>query len=85
MLLINCPHCGPRAQAEFGFERAVETILPVDATMAMLVERLYSRTNARGVSAELWRHSHGCRAWLRLDRNVVTHEILGVALWQAPQ
>lgn len=81
MLLIPCPHCGPRAQAEFVFERPVETIFSVDTPTPELVEKLYTRTNPRGVSVELWRHSRGCRAWLRIERNTVTHVIGTVALW----
>ena len=81
MLLIPCPHCGPRAQAEFVFERPVETIFAVDTPTSEVVEKLYTRTNPRGVSAELWRHSRGCRAWLRIDRNTVTHVITAVSLW----
>jgi sarcosine oxidase subunit delta len=85
MLLICCPHCGPRAQAEFVFERPVETIVAVDTPTRVLVEKLYTRTNARGVSAELWRHARGCRAWLRIERNTVTHVISAIALWDAAQ
>ncbi len=83
MLLIPCPNCGPRAQAEFVFERPVETIFGVDTPTAALVEKLYTRTNPRGVSVELWRHARGCRGWLRIDRNTVTHVIGAVSLWDA--
>lgn len=82
MFLIHCPHCGPRAQAEFVFERPLETIVGVDTPTRELVEKLYTRTNARGPSAELWRHSRGCRAWLRIERDTVTHVIATVSLWQ---
>ncbi len=81
MLLITCPHCGPRAQAEFTFERPVETIVAIDASTANLVEKLYTRTNPRGASVELWRHARGCRAWLRIERNTVTHVIAATSLW----
>ena len=83
MLLINCPHCGPRAQAEFTFERPVETIVPIDASTDAALQQLYTRTNSRGTSAELWRHSQGCRAWLRIERDTVTHVIAAVAAWRS--
>ncbi len=83
MLLIHCPHCGPRAQAEFIFERPVETIVGIDAPPAELIEKLYTRANARGVSVELWRHARGCRAWLRIERHSVSHVITSVGLWSA--
>lgn len=83
MLLIDCPCCGMRAQAEFVFERPVEAIVPIGASTAELVEGLYTRTNARAVSVELWRHTYGCRAWLRVVRHVVTHDVTDVQLWVA--
>ncbi len=83
MLLIDCPYCGPRAQAEFIFERPVETIVAIDAAPAEALQRLYTRTNPRGVSAELWRHSFGCHAWLRIERDTVTHVIAAVAAWRS--
>jgi sarcosine oxidase subunit delta len=82
MLLIHCPRCGPRAQAEFVFERPVETIVAIDTPTPDLVEKLYTRTNPRGLSIELWRHARGCRAWLRIERHTVSHVIAAVALWE---
>ena len=31
MMQINCPHCGPRAQAEFIYERTVDSVVALDA------------------------------------------------------
>ena len=76
MLLIPCPHCGPRALAEFTFERPVESIVPLDASTEAAVAHLYTRENPRGPSWELWRHAYGCRAWLRIQRDTATHAIL---------
>jgi heterotetrameric sarcosine oxidase delta subunit len=81
MLLIRCPHCGPRAGAEFTFERPEESIVPLDATPEAAAERLFTRDNPRGRSAELWRHAYGCRAWLRVERDTATHAIAATALW----
>ena len=41
---------------------------------------LHLRGNPAGVHRELWQHSHGCMAWLVVERNVTSHEILNVAL-----
>jgi sarcosine oxidase subunit delta len=81
MLLIPCPHCGPRAQVEFVFDRPAEAVVPLDATTDALVAGLFTRTNARDWQVELWRHAHGCRAWLRIERHVVTHDVRSVTLW----
>ena len=83
MLLIPCPHCGPRALAEFTFERPVESIAPLDAATEEAVARLYTRENPRGPSLELWRHAYGCRAWLRIVRDTATHALLTVDLAEA--
>lgn len=80
MFLIACPYCGPRSQAEFAFERTVEAIAHPDATPDATIEALYTRTNARDFAWELWRHAYGCRAWLKLRRHVVTHEIAEIHL-----
>ncbi len=62
MRLVPCPHCGPREQAEF-------------VCLGETVPReIYYRDNAKGPAKELWWHKHGCRNWLRLDRNTATNE-----------
>ena len=81
MMLIACPHCGPRAHVEFTYERALEAVLPLDAAPADAARILYERANPRGQSEELWRHSYGCRAWLRVSRDTATHVISGVIAW----
>lgn len=78
MMLITCPHCGPRAQAEFVYERTLDSVVPLDADSDTAMERLFTRTNPRGVDEELWRHTYGCRAWLVLTRHRVTHAIEAV-------
>jgi sarcosine oxidase subunit delta len=75
MMLINCPHCGPRAQAEFVYERAAESIVAADADPGEAMAALFTRTNPRGPDEELWRHSFGCRAWMIVRRHRVTHLI----------
>jgi sarcosine oxidase subunit delta len=84
MLLIACPLCGPRAGAEFTFERPVESILPLTACTEEATERLFTRDNPRGPSAELWRHAYGCRAWIVLTRNTSTHDITDIRLFEPP-
>ena len=75
---ITCPHCGPRSQVEFVYERTMDSIVRPgdDADTAMAA--LYTRTNPRGVDDELWRHSFGCRAWMVLTRDRVTNVISAV-------
>jgi sarcosine oxidase subunit delta len=82
MLLIDCPHCGPRALAEFTFERPIGSIVTLEASPEEAMQRLYTRDNPRGLSWELWRHAYGCRAWLKLNRDTATHEIAETALYE---
>ena len=38
---------------------------------------LFYRDNVRGVHRERWLHSFGCRQWFLVERDTVTHDILG--------
>jgi sarcosine oxidase subunit delta len=81
MMLITCPHCGPRAHVEFAYGRTMDAVLPLDASPEDAARILYQRENPRGLSLELWRHTFGCRSWLRVTRHTVTHQIVEVVAW----
>jgi heterotetrameric sarcosine oxidase delta subunit len=79
MLLINCPYCGPRAQIEFSYGGDATVQRPVDpekVTLDAWLDYVYLRDNPRGPHWELWQHAAGCRSWLRVQRDTLTHEIL---------
>ena len=78
MYLIACPHCGPRAQLEFTYERTVDSVVDPAADTATAMQALYTRANPMGLDAEIWRHTYGCRAWMVLTRHRVTHVIEAV-------
>ena len=75
---INCPHCGARAQAEFVYERTVDSVVTLDASHEHAIKALFTRNNPRGVDEEIWRHTYGCRAWIVITRHRVTNEISGI-------
>ena len=75
MYLIDCPHCGPRAQIEFTYERTVDSLALADDDATEAMSTLYSRANPMGVDDEIWRHTYGCRAWMVLTRNRMNHSI----------
>jgi heterotetrameric sarcosine oxidase delta subunit len=75
MMQLTCPHCGPRAQGEFVFERTVDSVVTLETSPENAMAALFSRNNPRGFDDEIWRHTYGCRAWLVLTRHRVTHEI----------
>jgi heterotetrameric sarcosine oxidase delta subunit len=81
MLLITCPHCGPRAESEFhnGGEAHIER--PKDSaglSDAEWAEFVFLRDNIKGVVLERWHHTQGCRRWFNAARNSVTYEILAI-------
>ena len=78
MMQIDCPHCGPRAQAEFIYERTVDSVGPLHAAPDEAMKTLFTRANPRGVDQEIWRHTFGCRAWMVITRHRVTNEISAI-------
>ena len=80
MLLITCPHCGPRNSDEFSFNGEVRPRPDVNATNAAEWRRyLYMRENLSGWVSERWFHVSGCRRFLMVERHTVTNEIRSVA------
>ena len=80
MLLIPCPWCGPRDEAEFGYGGQAHVARPAEPDQlddAAWGEYLYLRDNPKGLFAERWVHRAGCRRWFNLLRDTVSHEILG--------
>ena len=78
MLIIECPYCGPRVQAEFTYGGADLARPPPDALADAWFAYVYLRDNPKGAHDELWQHSAGCRTWLRVRRDTRTHDIESV-------
>ena len=78
MMLIKCPHCGPRAQTEFVYERTIDSVVGLDAAPEAAMKTLFTRNNPRGEDEEIWRHTFGCRAWMVIAHHRVTNEINSV-------
>ena len=82
MMLIPCPYCGPRNVTEFVYGGDANSRLPAgaDATShAAWSDSVYLRDNPRGPHVELWQHGAGCRRWIQVRRNTLTHDVLGSA------
>lgn len=78
MFLIDCPCCGPRDAVEFTYEGDATVRRPpggADAGQQAFFEYVYIRNNPRGPHEELWHHAHGCRQFLTVTRDTLTHEI----------
>ena len=81
MILITCPHCGPRNVSEFRYAgEASERPDPNRTTPQQWRRYLYLRRNPAGWTTESWLHRAGCRRYLTVERNTVTNEVRAVAL-----
>ena len=79
MIRINCPFCGERDHIEFTYGGDGSIVYPaLDAPAAEWVEAVFQRENIRGVQTESWHHVSGCRQWLLVERDTMTHEIHSV-------
>jgi methylglutamate dehydrogenase subunit B len=78
---ISCPYCGPRELGEFTYIGDAAPKRPsIDAPEAqdLFYDYVYTRDNIAGEMSEYWYHGGGCRSWLKVRRNTVTHEIQSV-------
>jgi|SRR5690554_1156039 sarcosine oxidase subunit delta len=81
MLLIPCPHCGPRAEIEFSYGGEAHIARPEEPdelTDQEWSDYVFMRRNPKGVVLERWVHAHGCRRWFNAARDTVTYEILAI-------
>ena len=81
MLLIECPHCGPRNETEYHYGGEAHVPYPADPfalTDKEWAAYLFYRSNPKGLIAERWSHTVGCRRWFNVVRDTVTYEIKAV-------
>ncbi|MEU1194489.1 sarcosine oxidase subunit alpha family protein [Streptomyces sp. NPDC005859] len=81
MLLIPCPWCGPRDEAEFHYGGQAHVPYPEDPSALGdedWARYLFFRDNPKGPFAERWSHAAGCRRWFNAVRDTSTNEILTV-------
>ena len=79
MIRIPCPFCGERDHSEFSYGGDGSIVYPaLDASQEEWVEAVFQRENIRGVQTESWQHVSGCRQWLLIERDTMTHEIHSV-------
>ena len=79
MIRIDCPFCGPRDHSEFSYGGDASIEYPaLDAPMEEWHDAIFLRENLRGMQSETWHHANGCRMWLIVERDTMTHEIRSV-------
>lgn len=78
MLNINCPWCGPRSEEEFtcgGEAHIARPLEPHTLDDKAWADYLFMRENPKGLQAEQWCHTYGCRQWFNVERDTVTYVI----------
>lgn len=75
MLLITCPHCGPRNDSEFTYQGEPGVRPAPDTTPQEWRRYLYGEANTAGWVTEQWFHLMGCRRFLHIERHTVSNEI----------
>ena len=81
MIRINCPFCGERDHSEFTYAGDATKLRPAHGITdrEVWLEYVYLRDNPKGPHQEYWQHAHGCRQWLIVERDTVTHEVKNVS------
>jgi sarcosine oxidase subunit delta len=88
MLLIPCPHCGPRPEIEVRCGGEAHIARPADPAGVDDEEwasYLFYRTNPKGTHAERWLHAHGCQKWFNALRDTVSDKVLNTYAMGAPR
>ncbi len=77
MLRLHCPICGPRDETEFTYGGDATLVRPAmeERSSEVWLAYVFQRENPRGPHREYWHHHLGCRQWLVVERNTLTHEI----------
>ena len=81
MFIIECPYCGPRDQSEFSYGGQAHIARPTNGeelSDAEWAEFVFIRDNTKGLFAERWNHSAGCRKWFNVLRDTATDKIYAV-------
>ncbi|MCB2134890.1 MAG: sarcosine oxidase subunit delta [Rhodobacteraceae bacterium] len=75
MLVIPCPHCGPRDEGEFDHGGPVRTLPALDgaASAADWQRALHLPAADPGPMRQLWFHRSGCETWVEVTRDPSTH------------
>jgi len=80
---IPCPWCGSRDSGEFVYRGDAGLVRPAGDDATAMVDYAYLRANPAGLHDEHWYHAQGCRHWLVVTRNTLTHEISAARFAQA--
>ena len=77
MLLVTCPHCGPRPEEEFTNGREAHIARPTQSEVMsdeQWARYTFIHNNHKGWMRERWMHAAGCRRWFNAIRHNVTSQ-----------
>tara|TARA_R110002051_G_scaffold316835_1_gene397048 strand:- start:44932 stop:45198 length:267 start_codon:yes stop_codon:yes gene_type:complete len=82
MLRLPCPVCGLRDETEFDYGGDATVVRPDQDNTDLndWHDYVFVRDNPRGAHKEYWHHVQGCRQWLIVERNTLTHAVGTTAL-----
>ena len=81
MIRIPCPFCGLSDHTEFTYGGDGSIQYPaLDAPAQDWHAAVFERDNILGRQTESWHHVFGCRQWLLVERDTMTHDIYSVKL-----
>ena len=77
MLLLPCPHCGPRDHSEFRYGGDASKARPAlgEADAKVWHDHVFLFDNPKGPHKEYWQHVLGCRQWMIVERDTLTQAI----------
>jgi sarcosine oxidase subunit delta len=76
--LIDCPNCGRRNPYEFKFGGECKHAPDEGADLRAWCDYLFLHDNMPGFQDEWWFHAMGCKDWIKVRRNIATHEIRAI-------
>ena len=80
MLQILCPFCGLRDEVEFSYRGDAAIQRPnADASPEEFYRYVYLRANPRGWHLEWWHHAGGCRQFIKVLRDTLSHDVHATA------
>ena len=77
---ITCTFCGSRDVSEFSYLGDATLTRPAGGEGPAMHDYVYLRDNPAGPHEELWYHAQGCRSWLRVRRDTLSHDITDVRM-----
>jgi heterotetrameric sarcosine oxidase delta subunit len=77
VLIIPCPHCGPRPVEEYRFGGELpEPPESITDEHERDLDRVWFFTNVEGVQTERWFHAGGCHRWATYQRDTSTDTVV---------